>query len=112
MNSRKCIISKILNICIILLSISFIPSQIYIGIDITIVSLISSIVISCVIFSVGWMGLLQTNDPLNRYNPLTINKRWRDKMNSSVSENPFQIFQLDQPDIDDLRDDKIKKILK
>lgn len=108
----KCVLSKIINIIIIISSIVFTPLQFYNGVDVTVFNVISLIVISSVVFTFGWMGLLQTNDPLNRYNPFTINKKWKDKMDSSISENPMQIFELDEPGKDDLRNKKIEKLLK
>lgn len=109
---NKCILSKIINIIIIISSILFTPLQFYNGVDVTIFNVITLIIISSFVFTVGWTGLLQTNDPINRYNPFTINKKWKDKMDLSISENPMQIFELDDPEKDDLRNKKIEKLLK
>lgn len=109
---NKCILSKIINITIIISSIALTPIEFYNGLDVTIFNVISLIIISSIVFTFGWMGLLQTNDPMNRYNPFTINKKWKDKMNSSISENPMQIFKLDEPGKDDLRNKKIENLLK
>jgi len=111
MNKASCILSKIINIVIIISAIALTPSQIYLGVEINIFNIVSLIILSLMMGTIGVMGLLRTNDPLTRYNPLSINKKWRNKMNQSVSENPLQIFKLDEPDKDEIRDKKIDRIL-
>lgn len=111
MNKVSCILSKIINICIIISAIALTPSQIYLGVEIDVFNIVSLVILSFIMGTIGVMGLLQTNDPLTRYNPFSINKKWRNKMNQSVSENPLQIFKLDEPDKDEVRDKKIDQLL-
>lgn len=111
MNKANCILSKIINMGIIISAIALTPSQIYLGVAIDVFNIVSLIILSFIVGAIGVMGLLQTNDPLTRYNPFSFNKKWRNKMNQSVSENPLQIFKLDEPSKDEVRNRKIDKIL-
>lgn len=113
----KIIFSKILNILLILLGIFYIPLQsivikqldwsfrsIFVIIILSIISIITVII--------GLFGLLRTNNPANRFNIFTINYNWKDKMKNSISEDPSQLFKLDSPDVNDIREKKINVLLK
>ena len=73
--------------------------------------------ISLIFFVVGWFQLIKTNNPLKRYNPLTINRQWE---STAANDSPafLNIFKYDKPTNEDIqeqkmkeRDNKIKKII-
>ena len=70
------------------------------------------IFMSVVIFTLGFFELIKTNNPITRYNPLSFNPNWKNKMDKSMDEDPFQLFRLDNASKEDIRDKKIDKILK
>lgn len=106
-----CIFTKITSIVIILMSLAFTPFQLYIGAQKTPLTIILLIIMSSAIFTIGWFGLLKTNNPITRYNPFSINKKWKNQMAQSMNENPSQLFDLDRPDTDEIRNQKINQIL-
>ncbi len=117
MNKINCIIVKILNIGIILMSVIYTPFQFYYcGMEFRWSSLIVLVLLSIFFFSLGWFGLLKTNNPLSRYNPFTFNPRWKSKMDYSMDENPGQLYQLDDPTPDEIlrekRNKKLNQLLK
>lgn len=61
--------------------------------------------------TVGCIGLLKTNNPITRYNPLSINKKWKNPWEIELNQNPLQIFKLDKPDKDEVRNRKIEDII-
>jgi hypothetical protein len=67
-------------------------------------------------FSFGWFQLLKTNNPLSRYNPLSLHPRWKTRMDYSMEEKPGQLYQLDNPTEEELlqlsRDKKLNQLLK
>ncbi len=112
-NKISCILTKIINIIIVISSILFAPYHLlYNGVESNLLNIISLLFLSSILFIVGWVGLLRTNDPVNRYNPFTINRKWKNKMEYSMYEKPSQIFELDHPEKSDIRNKKIDTLLK
>lgn len=123
MKKLELIFVKICCMCILLLSIVYIPMNVYwhsqnpgLGFELNIKTIILSMVIVSSFFIIGWMFLLKTNNPLTRYNPFSLNPKWDGKMNGSMEENPGQIFELDSPDENEIkrvkRNKNIENILK
>ena len=40
--------------------------------------LIFLLMISMIIFFIGWVFLIETNSPTNKYNPFTVNPKWKE----------------------------------
>jgi hypothetical protein len=120
MKHSKIIAVKIVNCLIILSAISFTPYQ-WLNIpeqSKTLLVFLVLLFISSVIFFIGYFGLIKTNNPLTRWNIFSINKSWKDTMQSSYSDNPSQLFDLDSPTDEDInekkkidRQRKIKKLM-
>jgi hypothetical protein len=120
MKHSKIIAVKIVNCLIILAAIGFTPYQ-WLNIpeqSKTLLAFLVLLFISSVIFLIGYFSLIKTNNPLTRWNIFSINKSWKDTMQSSYSDNPSQIFDLDLPTDDDInekkkidRQRKIKKLI-
>jgi hypothetical protein len=75
-----------------------------------------SMLFMSIFFITSWMFLLKTNNPITRYNPFSLNPKWTGKMEHSMDESPGQMFDLDSPDINEVkrtrREKKINEILK
>lgn len=123
---RKKIEMIFLKICLIstvILSISYIPINVYwhsknpnLGFELSVSTIIGSILFMIPFFMIGWMFLLKTNNPITRYNPFSFNPKWESKMKGSLEENPGQMFDLDAPDESELkrvnRNKKLDQLLK
>jgi len=90
------------------MSIIFTPFQIYNGVKPTFGAIIILLLISFIfIFPIGWIGLLKTNNPITRYNPFSLNPKFKNKMDHSISDDPSGFFTLDEAD--ELEIKKIKR---
>lgn len=118
MNDRTgCILMKFIGLITVVTGILFTPFQVLYCFPVNNTKLdwinISSILfISVVIIIFGLIEIIKTNNPVSRFNPFTINPKWRNKMDKSVSEDPSQLFNFDSPTKEDLRNSKIDKIIK
>ena len=111
MDKILCVITKIIDILIILLSFLLIPFELYLKHQQYILSdILLMLFISVIFFIFGWMQLLKTNNPTTRYNPFSLNPKFNNKMVKSMNEDPSQLFKLDNPIQPDIRNKKIKQI--
>jgi len=99
------------------MSIAFTPFELfYLKVPISLLSIIGLLFISLIVFLVGWVGLLKTNNPLTRYNLFSMNPHFKNKMEHSISEDPSSFFRIDEATDNEKkqfnRDKKINKILK
>jgi len=109
------ILNKVLNILGIILGIAFTPIQYFIcGLKFEYSNFIVLIILSFFIVSFFWLGLLKTNNPITRYNPFTINKKFKNTMEYSMEEKPGQLFEFDEPSDEEIkqknRDKKLKEL--
>jgi hypothetical protein len=105
-----------ISILLILGAFCFTPWQIYVlhlnKISVGFSSVSILIFMSFTFFIFGFFELIKTNHPNTRYNPFSFNPNWKNKMEKSMDEDPSQLFRLEKPDKNFIRDKKIDKILK
>jgi len=120
-----CIITKLMSVVIMAMGIAYTPYCIWLfcyramyfryvpSIDFS--SLLVMIIISISIFGFGFLTILKTNNPLTRYNIFTINRKWKNKMEKSIDQDPGQIYKFDRPDKQEViqrdRENRLKKLL-
>lgn len=111
-NRFGCMCAKFIGIMTVILGILFVPYELHFFKE---GSLIGAIFMGLVITTFGFISLLKTNNPLTRYNPFSLNPKWKNKMDP-INENPRELFRLDKPDEGEVkrisRDVKINKLLK
>lgn len=123
MTKFKLIFVKICCIGIVLMSMSYVPVNVYwysqnpdLGFEFNTKTLIFGALISSFFFLIGWMFLLKTNNPISRYNPFSINPKWDGEMKGSLEDNPGQMFEMDTPDENEVkrvnRNKKLDQLLK
>lgn len=106
------IISKVCSLLIIFYSFLLFPyMKYYCNVNFYASNIIAGVLLCIIIFSFGMFSLLKTNSPDNRYNPFTINKNWKNKMEKSMMEDPGKFFTLDEKTKEKVRIDKINKII-
>ncbi len=95
-NRLECIAVKAVSLAIMAAAVAFTPIQLSQGARPTPFNLASLVLFSLMFMWVGWMGLLRTNNPATRYNPFSINARWRSTLDGPVMDQP-----LDEPTAED-----------
>jgi hypothetical protein len=93
----ECIAAKAVNLAIMAAAVAQTPLHLYQGAKPTPFNLATLVLLSLMFMWVGWVGLLRTNNPATRYNPLSINARWRSALDGPVMDQP-----LDEPTSEDL----------
>jgi hypothetical protein len=88
---------KVTSLGIIAGALAFTPVQIAQGARPTAFNITTMVFFSALFLWAGWRGLLRTNNPATRLNPLSLNRRWRPSMDGPVIHQP-----LDEPTEDDL----------
>ncbi len=112
-NKVNCIVTKITSLLLSLVSLAFGPFSVIVnGVEPTLINVLILVFISGMFFMVGFGLLLKTNNPAYRWNIFTVDPSWVGKMDKSFEEEPGQIFDFNKPTKDQLRDKKIKEVLR
>ena len=107
------ILAKILNVVGIALGLSFTPIQyFYCNLQFGYGNFIALIIISIFIILFFWFGLLRTNNTVDRFNIFSINRRYKTKMEKSLNDDPSQIYRLDKPSEEEIKQKNREKKLK
>jgi hypothetical protein len=112
-NKINCIFTKIMALLLTMASLSYTPYVILVdNVEPTLSNVLMSLFISSMFFIIGFGLLIKTNNPAYRWNIFTLDPSWVGKMEKSLDEAPGQIFEFNQPTKDQLRDKKLKEILR
>lgn len=99
MNIFFCIFQKILSILLILIAITL-PFSVFINNDkiwLAIFGFLLLSIISYVLIKLSYLMILSTNNPADRKNFFSINKRFDTKMEGSFSDLGFKCIKLQEP---------------
>lgn len=108
-----CIACKIMAFILSLMSLAFTPfSILYNDVECNLTNIIILVFLSGTFFMIGFSMLIKTNNPAYRWNLFTVDPSWDRKNHKSLDEAPGQIFEFNQPTKDQLRDKKVKEILR
>lgn len=88
----NCLLTKVVWVATILAALAFTPMQIAQGVRPTAFNITTMVLFSALFVWAGWRGLLRTNNPASRLNPLSINRRWRSTLDGPAAGQP-----LDEP---------------
>lgn len=110
----SCIFVKVLSVMQMLVAFAL-PFSIFLAKEISFKLISPFVILSLVSYSIiklAYKSLLSTNNPADRKNIFSINKRFSNKMNGSVSDNGLDSIVLLEPTKKELNNILIKKRLK
>jgi hypothetical protein len=88
----ECVACKVISVMTLTVGVLWTPWHLSQVLSVNVFNVAALVVMSVVIVTVGWFTLIRTNNPADRFNPLSINRQWRSIHPGPVLEQP-----LDQP---------------